>query len=72
MPTVDEVLPKFAKAKVFTVLDAKDGFYQVNKLTRKAHFLPHSGPLLEDIAICECLKESAVHQKSISVVRMKH
>ena len=30
MPTVDEVLPKLAKAKVFTVLDAKDGFYQVN------------------------------------------
>ena len=29
MPTVDEVLPKLAKAKVFTVLDAKDGFYQV-------------------------------------------
>ena len=28
MPTVDEVLPKLAKAKVFTVLDAKDGFYQ--------------------------------------------
>lgn len=29
MPTFDEVLPKLAKAKVFTVLDAKDGFYQV-------------------------------------------
>ena len=29
MPTVDEALPKLAKAKVFTVLDAKDCFYQV-------------------------------------------
>ena len=29
MPTVDEVLPKLAQAKVFTVLDAKDGFFQV-------------------------------------------
>ena len=28
MLTVDEVLPKLAKAKVFTVLDTKDGFYQ--------------------------------------------
>ena len=27
MPTVDEVLPKLSKAKVFTVLDAKDGFH---------------------------------------------
>ena len=29
MPTVNEVLPKLAQAKVFTVLDVKDGFYQV-------------------------------------------
>ena len=29
MPTVDEILPKLAKAKIFTVLDAKDGFHQV-------------------------------------------
>ena len=29
MPTLDELLPKLSKAKVFTTLDAKDGFYQV-------------------------------------------
>ena len=29
MPTLDELLPKFSKAKVFSTLDAKDGFYQV-------------------------------------------
>ena len=31
MSTVDEVLPKLAKAKVFTILDAKDRFYQLDK-----------------------------------------
>jgi len=29
MPTLDELLPKLSKAKVFSTLDAKDGFYQV-------------------------------------------
>ena len=38
MPTVDEVLPKLANAKVFTVLDAKDGFYQV-KLDKESSLL---------------------------------
>ena len=27
--TLEEVLPKLSKAKVFTTLDAKDGFYQI-------------------------------------------
>ena len=38
MPTVNEVLPKLARAKVFTVLDAKDGFYQV-KLDKESSLL---------------------------------
>ena len=38
IPTVDQVLPKSAKAKVFTVLDAKDGFYQV-KLNKESPLL---------------------------------
>ena len=29
MATLDEVLPRLSKAKVFSTLDAKDGFYQV-------------------------------------------
>ena len=29
MPTLDELLPKLSKAKAFSTLDAKDGFYQV-------------------------------------------
>ncbi|KAL9970565.1 hypothetical protein ACROYT_G022964 [Oculina patagonica] len=38
MPTVEEVLPKLANAKVFTVLDAKDGFHQV-KLDKESSLL---------------------------------
>ena len=30
MPTLEEVLPKLSKAKVFTTLDAKDRFYQIS------------------------------------------
>ena len=29
LPTLEEVLPKLSKTKVFTTLDAKDGFYQI-------------------------------------------
>ena len=29
MPTVDDILQKIAKAKVFTVLDAREGFWHV-------------------------------------------
>ena len=29
MPTLEEILPKLSKVKVFTTLDAKDGFYQI-------------------------------------------
>ncbi|KAG5278498.1 hypothetical protein AALO_G00099650 [Alosa alosa] len=29
MPTVEEILPDLAKAKIFSVLDAKDGYWQV-------------------------------------------
>ena len=38
MPTVDEVLLKLAQAKVFTVLDTKDGFFQV-KLDDESSYL---------------------------------
>ena len=30
MPTLEELLPKLNNAKVFTTLDAKDGFYQIS------------------------------------------
>ena len=38
MPTLDEILPTLARAKVFTVLDAKDGFHQV-KLDEASSYL---------------------------------
>ena len=38
MPTLEEVLPKLANAKVFSVLDAKDGFHQV-KLDKQSSYL---------------------------------
>lgn len=28
MPTLEEMLPKLSKAKIFSALDAKDNFYQ--------------------------------------------
>ena len=38
IPTIDEVLPNLAKAKVFSILDAKDGFFQV-KLDEESSYL---------------------------------
>jgi len=38
MTTLDDILPRLTKAKVFSVLDAKDGFHQV-KLTEESSFL---------------------------------
>ena len=30
MPTLEELLPKLCEAKIFSPLDAKDGFYQIS------------------------------------------
>ena len=30
MPTLEELLPKPCKARIFNTLDAKDGFYQIS------------------------------------------
>lgn len=38
MPILDEVLPNLADAKIFSVLDAKDGFHQV-KLDKSSSYL---------------------------------
>ena len=38
MPTVDDILPCLTKAKVFSLLDAKDGFLHV-KLTQRSSYL---------------------------------
>ena len=38
LPTLEEVLSKLSKAKVFTTLDAKDGFYQITLDERSSKF----------------------------------
>ncbi|XP_041472642.1 uncharacterized protein K02A2.6-like [Lytechinus variegatus] len=38
MPTIEEILPQLSQAKVFTILDAKDGYWQV-KLDKESSFL---------------------------------
>ena len=38
MPTVEEILPHLSNAKVFSILDAKDGFWQV-KLDEESNYL---------------------------------
>jgi len=38
MPTIDDILPRLSKAKVFSVLGAKDGFWQV-KLDEENSYL---------------------------------
>ena len=41
MPTLDELLPKLSKAKVFTTLNAEDGYYQIGideETSRKTTF----------------------------------
>jgi hypothetical protein len=38
MPTIEEILPELAKAKVFSVADAKNGFWQV-KLDEASSYL---------------------------------
>ena len=38
IPTIEEVLPRLSNAKVFSVLDAKDGFWQV-KLQEESSYL---------------------------------
>lgn len=38
MPTIEEILPDIAEAKVFSVLDTKDGYWQV-KLATESNYL---------------------------------
>ena len=38
LPTIEEIFPRLAKAKVFSVLDAKDGFWQI-KLDEESSYV---------------------------------
>lgn len=45
MPTKEEILPDIAKAKVFSVLDAKDGYWQVKLDEESSHLTTFWTPL---------------------------
>ena len=62
MPTIEEVATKLSKAKVFTVLDAKSGFWQI-KLDDES-FNTLSTHLLGAFAGSECPLASAQPLKS--------
>jgi len=55
MPTINEVLRNFATAKVFTFLDAKDGFFQV-KLDEESSYLTTFWTPLVVTVIFGCIK----------------
>ena len=38
MPVIDDILPELGKAKIFTKLDCKDGYWQI-KFTEESSFL---------------------------------
>ena len=44
MPTIEEVLPCLRKAKVYSVLDAKDGFYHVKLDTPRSYLTTFWSP----------------------------
>ncbi|XP_063951721.1 uncharacterized protein K02A2.6-like [Lytechinus pictus] len=44
IPVIDDILPNLAKAKVFTVLDAKDGFWQVKMDEASSYLTTFSTP----------------------------
>ena len=68
MPTLEEILPNLAHARIFTVSDAKDGFHQV-KLDQQSSapttFGPHN--IMADISISGCHSESRQCRKNYSV-----
>jgi hypothetical protein len=44
MPTVEDILPKLTNARVFSVLDAKDGFWQIKLDNDSSHLTTFSTP----------------------------
>ena len=38
MPTIEDMAPDLTKAKIFTVVDAKDGFWQVELSEKSSHY----------------------------------
>ena len=53
MPNIENILLSLAKAKVLSVLDAKDGFHQI-KLDQQSSFLTTFWTFLDDTDYYEC------------------
>ena len=65
LPTIDDILPKLAHAKVFSLLDAASGFWQIPldpESAKLTTFLPH----LEGFSLIDFLSELPAHPRSIS------
>lgn len=45
IPTIEEMLPGFAKAKIFTVIDAKNGFWHLELDNPSADLMAFSTPM---------------------------
>ena len=63
MPTMEDVTSKLGKVKMFTVLDAKDGFLQVKLDEESAKMTTFHTPLADTSGL-ECHSVYAVHPRS--------
>jgi len=63
MPILDDVLPQLMEAKIFSLLDAKDGFLQV-RLSERSSITPHSGDQMPVTAGFACHLVYYLPQKS--------
>ena len=54
IPVVDDLLPRLSKAKIFTVCDARNGYWQV-KLNESSSLLTRNGNTIREI----CVEEDA-------------
>ena len=70
LPTLEDILPNLAKAKVLSVLDAKEGF-GISNWKNLAVFSLHSGLRLVDIDGCAYPLEFLQRLKNSSVDSMK-
>ena len=70
MSTLDEVLPKLIKAKVFSTLDAKDGFYQVG-LDEESSLKNSFWTPFGRYRYLRLPSESTWHQKNLNVGYMR-
>ena len=63
IPTIEEVTPRVAKARVFSVADAKDGFLQV-VLDEKSSYLTTFWTPMDGTGGFECCLEYLRHQSN--------